>query len=366
MPLHPPTHLKDRNVVVGASTDKVVVVVLSVSASRLLTRCCDTRVCFVLRAFFNAAMAFFMVCGSDDDPGDEEGTAFECYSGALKFLEETWLYSRSMVTSMLKNTTSGVQAKQELCMTSDNSASAVLMHVQAPNGLTIQRENTSTNEVSNKATANKETHTSTNEVSNKATANKETHTSELSEFETLANRLVPLNTRLTDDGAARALTDNGAARALTNDSDACSLQFHSVKAHEAIKEICMTIDESSSIDNDFSATLYSVRDIDCDSPVELIQQKKEQKKTTTTNMMKKTKMMKMTKKTKKRVNIKKDKGKDWKEVVSGGTCVAGPPCELFGACSIASWRVPVPCKSCQVRMCRACLDSHQCIEIEQG
>ena len=187
--------LKDRNVVVGASTDKVVVVVLSVSASRLLTRCCDTRVCFVLRAFFNAAMAFFMVCGSDDDPGDEEGTAFECYSGALKFLEETWLYSRSMVTSMLKNTTSGVQAKQELCMTSDNSASAVLMHVQAPNGLTIQRENTSTNEVSNKATANKETHTSTNEVSNKATANKETHTtSQLSNFETPATRLAPLIT----------------------------------------------------------------------------------------------------------------------------------------------------------------------------
>ena len=170
-------------------------------------------------------MAFFMVCGSDDDPGDEEGTAFECYSGALKFLEETWLYSRSMVTSMLENTT---------------------------------------NEVSNKATANKETHTSTNEVSNKATANKETHTSELSEFETLANRLVPLNTRLTDDGAARALTDNGAARAFTNDSDACSLQFHSVKAHEAIKEICMTINESSSINNEFSTTLYSV-DIDCNS-----------------------------------------------------------------------------------------------------
>jgi len=153
-------------------------------------------------------MAFFMVCGSDDDPGDEEGTAFECYSGALKFVEETWLYSRSMVTSMLENTT--------------------------------------------------------NEVSNKATANKETHTSELSEFETLANRLVPLNTRLTDDGAARALTDNGAARALTNDSDACSLQFHSVKAHEAIKEICMTINESSSINNDLSTTLYSV-DIDCNS-----------------------------------------------------------------------------------------------------
>ena len=113
----------------------------------------------------------------------------------------------------------------------------------------------------------------TNEVSNKATANKETHTSELSEFETLANRLVPLNTRLTDDGAARALTDNGAACALTNDSDACaltndsdacSLQFHSVKAHEAIKEICMTINESSSINNDFSTTLYSV-DIDCNS-----------------------------------------------------------------------------------------------------
>ena len=102
------------------------------------------------------------------------------------------------------------------------------------------------------------------EVSNKATANKETHTSELSEFETPANRLVPLNTRLTDDGAARALTDNGAACALTNDSDACSLQFHSVKAHEAIKEICMTINESSSINNDFSTTLYLV-DIDCNS-----------------------------------------------------------------------------------------------------
>ena len=74
--------MKDRNVVVGASTDKVVVVVLSVSASRLLTRCCDTRVCFVLRAFFNAAMAFFMVCGSDDDPvrGWYPERPVRCYS----------------------------------------------------------------------------------------------------------------------------------------------------------------------------------------------------------------------------------------------------------------------------------------------
>lgn len=42
----------------------------------------------------------------------------------------------------------------------------------------------------------------------------------------------------------------------------------------------------------------------------------------------------------------------------------GPPCEMCGWRSIASWRVPEPCSSCGIRLCDACHKLHNCIEIE--
>jgi len=129
-------------------------------------------------------------------------------------------------------------------------------------------------------------------VSNKATANKDTHgthtISELSNFETPATRLAPLITSSIKAHKASIqwyiyVQDTSI---FIGDTDLQpSLAGRSLGPYTAAQVMDMTINESSSIDNDFSATLYSVRDIDCDSPVELIQQKKEQKKTTTTTKM---------------------------------------------------------------------------------
>ena len=43
---------------------------------------------------------------------------------------------------------------------------------------------------------------------------------------------------------------------------------------------------------------------------------------------------------------------------------SGPPCELCGWSSIASWRVPAACLLCGMRLCDACHKLHNCVEVE--
>ena len=43
----------------------------------------------------------------------------------------------------------------------------------------------------------------------------------------------------------------------------------------------------------------------------------------------------------------------------------GPPCEICGVSSIASWRVPEPCSNCGIRLCGKCRKLHDCIEFEK-
>ena len=43
---------------------------------------------------------------------------------------------------------------------------------------------------------------------------------------------------------------------------------------------------------------------------------------------------------------------------------SGPPCELCGWSSIASWRVPAACLVCGMRLCEACHKLHNCVELE--
>ena len=44
----------------------------------------------------------------------------------------------------------------------------------------------------------------------------------------------------------------------------------------------------------------------------------------------------------------------------------GPPCDLCGRSSIASWRVPEACSLCGMRLCAGCRKVHDCVEFEAG